>query len=161
MFFYALIDAIKDFHAKIGNRAVGCMPANPNLALCPPALACQAFSKQLEKFVDSSDPRFLRAHLLLEELSETLLSMSEGDEVGVLDGLTDLLYVLLGVAVVFDLPIEEAFWEVHKSNMTKIPQSNDQSRTRVRLKGPSFVPPDLASVLRVYRELNSKSQKEI
>lgn len=36
------------------------------------------------------DPRLLRAHLLMEELAETLKALAEYDAVGVLDGLADL-----------------------------------------------------------------------
>lgn len=151
MFFYALIDAVTDFHEKIGNRTQKPMPRDPNLLLRSMAVKCLAFSEQLEALIDSPDPRFLRAHLLLEELGETLMGMSEGNELETLDGLTDLLYVLIGATTTFDLPLEEAFWEIHNSNMTKEPQSDDKSRTRVRKKGPNFRPPNLAQVLKEHR----------
>jgi len=100
----------------------------------------------------SQDVRLLRAHLLCEELAEVFQGMYDGNEQEVLDGLADLLYVLLGTAVTFDLPLEEAFLEVHKSNMTKEKQPKDADKARVRDKGPNYVAPDLARVLREYRE---------
>lgn len=143
--------AVEAFHKKIGNHTVGTMSEEPNLFIRPLAVAMRAFSESLEPFVGESDPRFLRAHLLIEELSETLMAMSQGDELETLDGLTDLLYVLIGTAITFDFPLEAAFWDVQKSNMTKEPQPDDVSRVRVRKKGPNFVPPNLAKVLGDHR----------
>jgi len=107
--------------------------------------------KMQEHVNDPTDPRGLRAHLEIEELTEFISAMYHGDEVGMLDALADRLYVLLGTAVQFDLPIWQAFVEVHMSNMTKKRQAHDPFGGRVRDKGPDYVPPDIVGVLQQYR----------
>ncbi len=96
------------------------------------------------------DPRVLRAHLQVEELGEELLALANCDELAVLDALADLAYVAVGTAVTFDLPLTEAFDEVHRSNMTKERQSGDEG-DRFRNKGPNWEAPDLGRVLKEHR----------
>jgi len=99
------------------------------------------------------DRRILRAHLLLEELGELCDAMSRCDEFNALDAIADLQYVLCGAALTMDLPLIEAFDEVHASNMTKEKQSEDAAKDRVRSKGPNYRPPNLAKIL--FRHRNS------
>lgn len=106
-------------------------------------------AEHLEKVSHPDDMRLLRAALLVEELGEVLAAMRDRDEVETLDGLADLLYVALGTAVAFDLPLGAAFAEVHLSNMTKRPQAD--GGMRVKEKGEGYVPPDLARVLSEHR----------
>lgn len=59
--------------------------------------------------------------------------------------LADLLYVIYGMAVTFDLPIDEVFERVHQSNMSKLgddgkPLYRDDGKV---LKGPNYQPPKL------------------
>ena len=103
-----------------------------------------AEAKMLEDF-GKHDERFNRMHLIYEEAAELGEALAAGNEVKALDGLTDLLYVILGTAVTFNLPLEEAFAEVHKSNMTK---SNESQNHRVRDKGPGFIPPNLDAIIK-------------
>lgn len=63
----------------------------------------------------------LRHALILEELGEWYRADTDGDIVEVADALADLLYVVYGTALVYGLPIDEIFAEVHRSNMTKFP----------------------------------------
>lgn len=99
---------------------------------------------------DSSeyDPRLLRAHLMLEELAETIEGLAQRNELKVLDGLADLSYVTHGTAVTFGLPLDAAFDEVHRSNMTKGVRHGD---VRLRTKGEDYQPPDLQRVLDCHR----------
>src|SRR5262245_600260 len=60
-----------------------------------------------------------RFHLINEELDEYRDANAQGDVVGVADALGDLLYTVLGLAVLHGLPAAEIFEEVHRSNMTK------------------------------------------
>jgi hypothetical protein len=91
-------------------------------------------------------------HLLCEELAEVCDAMANKDEVSLLDGLADLMYVVLGTADVFNLPLAEGFDEVHRSNMSKERQVSDKDGERVRDKGPNYSPADLRKVLAVYRK---------
>lgn len=114
--------------------------------------AVNDLSQLLERYHDhTKDPRFLRMHLLLEEAAEVCGSIMSGDIVGTTDGLCDLAYVTIGTALSFNLPMAESFNEVHASNMTKsrVRASDD---SRFRGKGPNYRPPDLAPIIKAFRE---------
>lgn len=91
--------------------------------------------------------RATRGHLCCEEVSELMKGLAGQDEEQILDALCDLLYVVVGTAVVYDLPLGEGFLEVHTSNMTKEKQTSDPYANRVRDKGPNYQSPDLKGVL--------------
>lgn len=59
--------------------------------------------------------------------------------------LADLMYVTIGTAVAFGLPLQEVFEEVHKSNMSKLgPDGKPIYREDGKvLKGPNYKEPDL------------------
>jgi predicted HAD superfamily Cof-like phosphohydrolase len=61
----------------------------------------------------------LRARLMAEELAETLAAMAHGDLVEVADGLADLIYVAVGTAVAYGIPLPAVWDEVQRSNMAK------------------------------------------
>lgn len=103
----------------------------------------------------------LRFNLIREE-SDELLDEIERIEIGLEDGfsvteenigpllkeMADLQYVLSGLAVTFGLPLEQAFIDVHKSNMTKLgpdgkPIVRDDGKL---LKGPNYKEPDMISI---------------
>lgn len=63
--------------------------------------------------------------------------------------MADLQYVLSGMAVAFDLPLQVAFVRVHKSNMSKLgedgkPIYRDDGKV---LKGSRYVPVDLEDLV--------------
>ena len=58
--------------------------------------------------------------------------------------LTDLQYVLSGMAITFGIPLEEAFTRVHNSNMSKLVDGKPIKREDGKvLKGPNNYPPVL------------------
>ena len=111
----------------------------------------------------------LRVRLIVEEFGELLLALDPGapeiqsklveqveswlrvrgkpevDLPGVLDALCDLLYVIIGAAVTWGLPLPQAFDEVHRANMQK--STGEVRPDGKRLKPPGFKPPDIAGVL--------------
>lgn len=91
-----------------------------------------------------SDLRLLRAHLMVSELKEVLASLTDKNELEAIDGLADLLVVTLGTAVEFKLPIDKAFQEVMRSNMTKSPFANFFTK---RFKGRFYEAPRLKEIL--------------
>lgn len=93
------------------------------------------------------DDRLLRAHLLIEELGEFCQALADYNFVGALDGLADIEYVTHGSALTFGLPLQEAFDEVHKSNMTKAVKAGGDKDVRCRKKGDTYVAPDIEGVL--------------
>jgi hypothetical protein len=94
----------------------------------------------------------MRMHLCVEEPSEMMHAAAEGDEVLMIDAIGDSMYVLLGTGVTFDLPLSEAFDEIHRSNMTKQRQLSDPHGERIRNKGPGYRPPDISGVLKAHRD---------
>jgi predicted HAD superfamily Cof-like phosphohydrolase len=93
----------------------------------------------------------LRVRLMAEEFSELVAAMQlnimdptdENFEL-VADAIADLLYVVYGTAVIFGMPIDAIFEEVHRSNMTK---SSETDKGGKITKGEDFDPPDLKEVL--------------
>jgi predicted HAD superfamily Cof-like phosphohydrolase len=96
------------------------------------------------------DPKtdLVRLHLISEELAELALAIADQDDVRLADALGDLIYVVLGTAVTYGIPIGPVFDEIQRANMTKAVRSDGD--TRLRDKGNSFVPPDIAGVLKTF-----------
>lgn len=92
------------------------------------------------------DSRLYRVHLMLEEMGELIQGMSNGDDVEVLDGGLDLLFVLLGtIGTTYELPLDEGWEEICRSNMSKRIRAGDD--LRMRDKGPDYSPPDLKTIM--------------
>lgn len=153
-----LLDCVKAFHDKMGVSAQCQMPADLSQGLDQRAHQILEVADDLQAAI-GTDPRALRLHLIFEEAGELGVAMASGDEVATLDALADLLYVLLGTAVTFDLPLAEAFAEVHVSNMTKAKQPTDPHAERFRDKGPNYKAPDLKAVLETYRKQPRDDQR--
>lgn len=156
MQFQLMMDMVRAFHAKLGlSRDQRLTELEPRSDLIEQGRELVRMSGVLERLMvkeKNADKRILRAHLMVEELGELLIKMGECDEVETLDGLADLLYVLIGSAVTMDLPLGVAFAEVHQSNMSKEQQPTDESKDRVRSKGPNYKPPNIAELLKLHRE---------
>ncbi len=91
----------------------------------------------------------LRQDLMWEELDEVVMEITVGyeciDKMKLTKELADLMYVTIGTAVTFGLPLEEVFTEVHRSNMSKLgPDGKPIYREDGKvLKGPSYKEPNL------------------
>lgn len=148
---------IHEFHDKQS------FSVNVDIKTCKPTTvvqttlneACGALykvSKVMEQMMKEGceDVRVHRAHLLIEELGETIDAMADYNEVETLDGLADLVYVTIGTAIVFGLPFLPALLKVCEANLTKNVRHEDDPRCRH--KGSSFKPPNIASILKYHRE---------
>lgn len=165
---------VREFHEKHGfDVGVSLIPDLPESAeregdgvLATAAGVFAAIGKQLENGTThpgvhnkpgvTHDCRLMRVHLIAEELAELCVALLAQDKVQVLDALGDLLYVIVGTAVAFDLPLAEAFDEIQRSNMTKAVGAGGDKDVRCRVKGESYEAPDLARVLADYK--TSKGQ---
>lgn len=161
-----LVNTVKEFHVKhefaVDERIRDDPSGMGSVMLTVDAMLDESRS-QLELFKRSGDQRSLRAHLILEEVAETLRDMRNGDEEGVLDGLADSVYVLAGTAVAFGLPLDEAFIEVHRSNMTKdrLPRGEVATNDpRLREKGASYRRARIGNVLAFHRNSLGIVQEE-
>lgn len=109
----------------------------------------------------SAETLQLRYKLLNEELGElkteidtlcqelqTTGTTSVTTRAHMLKELSDLQYVLSGMAVSFNLPLEEAFTRVHTSNMSKLVNGKPLKREDGKfLKGPNYRPPYLEDLV--------------
>ncbi len=94
--------------------------------------------------------RQLRENLIDEEWLELKEALDEGDIEQIAKESTDLLYVVIGLMVTYGVPIEESFYEVHKSNMTKLGEDGKPVRRESDgkvLKGPNYKPADMTDAL--------------
>lgn len=73
-----------------------------------------------QEFVAGNATARLRAALIAEEAQEACDELEDGTKANLLKELCDVLYVVYGTAVVYNLPIEQAFIDVHENNMLKI-----------------------------------------
>ena len=92
----------------------------------------------------------LRIDLIVEELEELKLAMSNKDLLEVADALTDILYVTYGAGHAFGINLDKCFEEVQNSNMSKLddngkPIFNDNGKV---MKGPKYFKPDLNKVIK-------------
>lgn len=87
--------------------------------------------------------RDMRLALLNEEVQELREVIEAGDIVKIADALADIEYVVRGTAVVYGIPSDAVFAEVHRSNMTKVNRA-DQAKL---IKGREYEPPRIAEIL--------------
>jgi predicted HAD superfamily Cof-like phosphohydrolase len=125
----------------------------------------KAFGQPTDLKLRYTDPNtfWLRWRLIQEEMKELGLeftnadgqlfehSMIVSDKVreNIIKEIADLLYVIFGFAVTYNLPIGEAFLRVHKSNMSKLgpdgkPMYRDDGKV---LKGPNYKEADMKGLV--------------
>lgn len=91
----------------------------------------------------------LRLSLIEEELAEFVYAAINNDIVEVADALGDLLYVVIGAALEYGIPLDEVVDEIHASNMSKLGVDGKpiyRSDGKV-LKGINYKEPDIKGVL--------------
>lgn len=92
----------------------------------------------------------LRRELLAEEFYETMDALRVHDLEGVADGLADLIYVAVGMAVEFGIPLDRVWDEVQRANMAKVDPATGKVRRREDgkiLKPEGWQAPDIAKAV--------------
>lgn len=113
--------------------------------------------------VPHDDRVHLRLELIGEEFEEVVESLGFRDEydgtysydrskvniVELADGLADLMYVIVGTALEFGIPLDRVWDEVQRSNMAKVwPDGEVRHHPNGKvMKPPSWTPPDIEGVL--------------
>jgi predicted HAD superfamily Cof-like phosphohydrolase len=87
----------------------------------------------------------VRYKVMREELEEYMRAQDHDDLTEVADALADLLYTVLGTAVVHGIDVQPIFDEVHRSNMTKDAAPPEEPNRP--FKGPAFERPRLAELI--------------
>lgn len=94
----------------------------------------------------------LRKELIQEEVvRELLVAMDEGDLEKIADGMADAVYVIVGAALEYGIPLDRVWREVQAANMRKVDPATGQVRRRADgkvLKPEGWTPPDIAAALR-------------
>lgn len=99
------------------------------------------------------DTFLFRLQFLQEELNELLKDYRAGDLPGVADALADLVYVALGTAHMFGIPLDHVFQEVQRANMQKERASGSGDARSKRgsaldvVKPAGWTPPNVRGVL--------------
>lgn len=92
----------------------------------------------------------LRVSLLDEEVNELKMAIRNGEVVDLADALADIVYVTIGAAVEFGIPLDRVWAEVQGSNMRKVDPTTGLVRKREDgkvLKPDDWMPPDIVSAL--------------
>ena len=142
------LDDVREFHQKMRapiSRSPRLLPGN--------AATARVIAVRLHTFADetasvaasSGDMLLARAAMAMEELAEWLTAHERGELTAAADAWADRAYVLFGDAVAAGLPAGKLFAEVHRSNMTKEPDSANIGKA---VKGDEYEPPRLRDVLR-------------
>jgi len=71
-------------------------------------------------WIPAEDRRSLRAALIAEEASELQDAIETANLIEIADGIADLIYVAIGTALEFGIPLERVWEEVHRTNMQKV-----------------------------------------
>lgn len=104
--------------------------------------------------IPSAARSWLRLSLIREEIDELWEATLNKDLVKIADGITDSIYVLIGMAIEFGIDISPIWDEVHKTNMAK--EGGGKSQEGKILKPDGWVAPDIERLL---QEQNKKLEK--
>jgi len=101
----------------------------------------------------------VRCHIIIEEIGETIIAVANGDEIEAADGIGDSIVVLLGLAVICNLPIDSIMKEIQKSNMSKEFYDEIGGRKKSIYKGKNYSPPDIRYAIKVGRQTKTGGTK--
>jgi len=93
--------------------------------------------------------RFLRVRLIQEEAAELTAAMQEENLEAIADALGDLLYVIVGAFILYRMPLDLIFREVHNSNMTKSTLDATSKGGKILGKTGGFKPPRFEKILKL------------
>jgi predicted HAD superfamily Cof-like phosphohydrolase len=101
------------------------------------------------KLPADNDLRTLRVNLLKEEYNEYLRGEDNNDIVDIADALADIIYIVCGTALVYGIPLDRVFDEVHRSNLAKLDENGNVIRREDGkiLKPKNWEPPNIVNVL--------------
>lgn len=86
----------------------------------------------------------VRRAFLAEEYQECESAEDAGDRVEIADALADIVYVVYGTALSYEIVLNAVLAEMHASNMTKDAPLEPGGKA---VKGPGYRPPDIAGIL--------------
>ena len=94
---------------------------------------------------------FLRVNLIEEEVNHELVpALYSGNMTDIADALADSIYVIVGTALEYGIPLDKVWEAVQKANMAKVDPVTGKVHKRADgkvLKPEGWTPPDIAAVL--------------
>lgn len=91
----------------------------------------------------------IRSRLVAEEAGEVVDALGTGRLDEIAHELADLVYVAYGTAISYGIDLDAVFAEVHRANMSKLGTDGKPVLSDGKVvKGPQYIPPDVAAVLR-------------
>jgi predicted HAD superfamily Cof-like phosphohydrolase len=129
----------------------------------------QTFQMAIDSLSFLEDEKLLnlRIALINEELDELKTAIKEKNKTEVVDALTDILYVVYGAGVSFGIDLDKSFDLVHKSNMSKVCDTEEIAKETVewykqnetRYDSPAYK--KSGNKFMVYNESTGKTLKSI
>lgn len=92
----------------------------------------------------------LRERLLIEEVHEFESASARADLVEVADALADIIYIAVGTALEYGIPLDRVWAEVQRSNMAKVDPESGKAKHRDDgkiLKPQNWTPPRIKEAL--------------
>jgi predicted HAD superfamily Cof-like phosphohydrolase len=127
-----MLDDVRAFHAKF-SQPVLTVPAVPN----------EARVRLRERLITEEYKELVEALGFREMGGDKWLSKTDLPETA--DAIGDLVYVLLGTALEFGIPMGEVWHRIHEKNMLKTPAETADGKVR---KPEGWTPPDIEGALR-------------
>jgi predicted HAD superfamily Cof-like phosphohydrolase len=115
-----------------------------------------------EPALPSAQRRSLRMSLLREEFTEYEEAEAQNDLVEIADALGDIVYIVMGTALEYGLPLDEIFNEIHRSNLSKLCPETGKPLYREDgkvMKSSAFTPPDIETILAKHQALPPKHKE--
>jgi len=138
-----LLDQVKAFHIRyghlIGRHAA--VPSDETMRMRLALIAEEFF--ELMSAAEATPIQIGARHVLEDGFASWLCYHHDVDLPDFVDALGDLLYVIMGTFVVLGVDPEPILAEIHRANMTKIPNGLNKPT-----KPEDWTPPDIEGELR-------------
>lgn len=138
-------DMVLQFH-KVYSMVIG--SGAPAVTHPDMAMRLRLIAEEFAELVEA-----VRGREAGEKVREAFESIDVGptnaDLIATADALGDLTYVIYGMAILANIPLDDVIAEIHRSNLTKLGADGKpvlRSDGKVG-KGPNFTPPNLAAIL--------------
>ncbi len=99
--------------------------------------------------------------MLVEEFAEYTNAITKKDAAAALDAVVDIVYIALGTAWLFNLPVEKAWEEVQKANMSKIRAKSKSKKRGTKfdvIKPKDWKAPNIEKIVEEEREWNESKK---
>lgn len=125
------------------------MPTNFELVL--DFMEAMGQEVRTDRSLPDQETQRLRLDLISEEVNELAIAIHNKSRIGIADALADILYVTYGAGAAYGLDMDALFWEVHRSNMSKMGADGKPIRRSDGkvLKGPNYREPQLEPLLQL------------